>query len=420
MLLAERRNPKVIGGNRLSSPSQLTVDSRVMMRRLLSDVQHDTVLDQPVQPLPVSGLMPRLGNPIAIFPYDHYRERYLLSATQNSHHARMFLCGSGKRVRVQDQPRLSEPQISGSTTSNASSIALLIPSVSLCRSFSLPMCFIHGFWSAAGAVFNLSSTASVTNCRSGMPCSAAFDFARRKIRSGISNVVFMAPIFPYLWDSRQSRLVRPCPQANRIVRLQGIALARRPRRISTAATMIVVPTKRKPIVTTLSCHACPLCPAPVMGESAAVPKTAASVVTNQFPYVPQSAVQYAIAFVGEESRTSFQPAPSASRNVPFITPSRCAASPIRMLEKCCSIKPVSRPIRNKNIPCHIKRRFVYSIWLLFSLIHLSKVAPGPVWLACGDTLTAHSQVCKVPVRVLSEWVELAACELICPPSSLIV
>src|SRR6266852_5383855 len=120
----------------------------------------------------------------------------------------MLLRGGGKSVGVQDQSCVSEARvsgahISGSTSSKASSMTLVIRTVSLRRSFSFPMCLIHGFWPAAGAVFNLSSTASVTNCRRGMPCSAAFDFARRKIVSGISNVVFIRLIFPYLWDMRQ-------------------------------------------------------------------------------------------------------------------------------------------------------------------------------------------------------------------------
>jgi len=88
-------------------------------------------------------------------------------------------------------------------SSKASSMILVIRTVSLRKSFSLPMCFIQGFWPVAGAVLNLTSTASVTNCRRGMPCSAAFDFARRKMVSGISNVVFMDSIFPYLWESGQ-------------------------------------------------------------------------------------------------------------------------------------------------------------------------------------------------------------------------
>src|SRR5713226_4124772 len=138
--------------------------------------------------------MTGLGDPKAIFPYDNNRESYLLGASQNPNKAWMFLRGSGKRVRVQDQLRLSGAHISGSTFSNASSITLLIRRVSLRKSFNLPMCFIQARWPSAGATFSLSSTASVTNCLSGMPCSAAFDFARRKTVSGISKVVFMDTI----------------------------------------------------------------------------------------------------------------------------------------------------------------------------------------------------------------------------------
>src|SRR5580698_9318804 len=39
---------------------------------------------------------------------------------------------------------------------------------------------------------------------------------------------------------------------------------------------------------------------------------------------------------------------------------------MRMLAKCCSAKPGSSPIRNKNIPCHIRCRSVRSIQRLFS------------------------------------------------------
>ena len=45
MLLAERRNPQVIGRNRLSSLSQLNVDRRIVMSSLFGDVQHLAVLD---------------------------------------------------------------------------------------------------------------------------------------------------------------------------------------------------------------------------------------------------------------------------------------------------------------------------------------------------------------------------------------
>jgi hypothetical protein len=50
MLPAERRNPQVIGGNRLSGLSQLSIDSRVVMSSLPGDIQHLAVLDQAVQP----------------------------------------------------------------------------------------------------------------------------------------------------------------------------------------------------------------------------------------------------------------------------------------------------------------------------------------------------------------------------------
>src|SRR6266576_1222853 len=119
----------------------------------------------------------------------------------------MLLRGSGECVCVEDQSLVSEAHISESTTSNVSSITLLIRCVSLCRSLSLPTCFIHGLRPDVDEDFNLSSTASVTNCRRGTPCAAAFDFARRKIMSGISRVVFTEPIFPYLWDMSQKHSI---------------------------------------------------------------------------------------------------------------------------------------------------------------------------------------------------------------------
>jgi hypothetical protein len=61
--------------------------------------------------------------------------------------------------------------------------------------------------------------------------------------------------------------------------------------------------------------------------------------------------------VGGDSLTSVQIAPSTTKKVPFMTPSRCAESPIRMLVKRVSSMPVTRPSRNKNMPCHINRRF---------------------------------------------------------------
>src|SRR6266568_1446387 len=62
--------------------------------------------------------------------------------------------------------------------------------VSLCRCLRPPASFTQGLLAVLSSDASLSFTASVTNSRSGMPRSAATDLARRKMRSGISSVVF--------------------------------------------------------------------------------------------------------------------------------------------------------------------------------------------------------------------------------------
>src|SRR5262249_16169263 len=64
---------------------------------------------------------------------------------------------------------------------------------------------------------------------------------------------------------------------------------------------------------------------------------------------------------GDGSFTSVQMAPSATRKMPFITPSKCAARPMRTLVKCCSARPVSSPSRNRSMPSHISCRFLVFI-----------------------------------------------------------
>src|SRR5580698_5343092 len=76
-------------------------------------------------------------------------------------------------------------------------------------------------------------------------------------------------------------------------------------------------------------------------------------------------VQKAVARAAGASLTLVHAHPSARRKIPFITPSRCAASPIRMLMKCGSRKPVSRPSRKRNMPCHMRRRGVSSFEISF-------------------------------------------------------
>src|SRR6266481_5212563 len=74
----------------------------------------------------------------------------------------------------------------------------LILAVSLRRRRSLPKAAIHGL-PLPLSVRSLSARASDMSARSGIPRSAATDLARRKIASGISSVVFMPCMFPYLW-----------------------------------------------------------------------------------------------------------------------------------------------------------------------------------------------------------------------------
>src|SRR5262249_54091561 len=60
------------------------------------------------------------------------------------------------------------------------------------------------------------------------------------------------------------------------------ARARRPQRTSAEAAMIERLTVKNPAVTRFSCQGCPVWPAAEIGDFAAVPKTAASVVVSQF------------------------------------------------------------------------------------------------------------------------------------------
>ena len=144
VLPAQGRNPKVIRWNRLSSLSQFDADSCIMMRSLLVNVEYSAVSHETIQPPPIPNPIARLCNPEAIFPNYHDWKGYLLSPGQHARDARMLLRGSGKRVCVEDQSLVSEAHNSESTTSNVSSITLLIRCVSLRRSLSLPTCFIHG------------------------------------------------------------------------------------------------------------------------------------------------------------------------------------------------------------------------------------------------------------------------------------
>src|ERR1700687_4693979 len=69
----------------------------------------------------------------------------------------------------------------------------LILAVSVCRCRSLPNVFIQCLLSVSPWARSLSASASETSARKGIPRSAATVLARRKMASGISNVVFIKP-----------------------------------------------------------------------------------------------------------------------------------------------------------------------------------------------------------------------------------
>src|SRR5438309_70698 len=69
--------------------------------------------------------------------------------------------------------------------------------VSLCKCISLPICLIHCLLWSVFVVFSLSSTASVTNCLRGIPCSAALDFDDKRDCPVFREWFSLLPIFPY-------------------------------------------------------------------------------------------------------------------------------------------------------------------------------------------------------------------------------
>src|SRR4051812_2959020 len=63
-------------------------------------------------------------------------------------------------------------------------------------------------------------------------------------------------------------------------------------------------------------------------------------------------------------------APRATSRMPFMTPSRCAESPIRTLVNRCSANPVNNPRKNRKIPYLMSPRSSVCIaLLLFAQTH---------------------------------------------------
>src|SRR5205823_896089 len=140
----------------LAEASQLESDPRILASCSFIHIQNPAVENQTFQPALISRLVTRLRNAIPIFTYSQNRKRHFIGMCEDRNHGWIMIRNRRDRIRIQDQRH-----ISGSMCSKAPSMTSLIRSVSWCRSFSLPTCFIQGFWPLPEDACNFSSTASV-------------------------------------------------------------------------------------------------------------------------------------------------------------------------------------------------------------------------------------------------------------------
>jgi hypothetical protein len=75
VLAAECRNPEIVGWNWRTGLPEFDGNGRVVMRRLITDIEHSAVFNQLVQPLSVYGSASRSGYAIAVFSNDHNGQR---------------------------------------------------------------------------------------------------------------------------------------------------------------------------------------------------------------------------------------------------------------------------------------------------------------------------------------------------------
>src|SRR5690348_3664627 len=199
MLAAQGRNPAIIRRNWRSGRFQFGANSAVGKRRLFVHIQNLKFRQIFGQPLFILSSVTRNRNAITIFAENDHRNRELVCLPKQRLDTLFAFSQSRKGVRVENQ-RLS----SGSICSNSSSMRLLTRLLSLRKCLNLPKASIQGASIGVDRAASFSLTASVTNSRKGIPRSAATDFARRKMASGISSVVFMNAIVPYLWERSKS------------------------------------------------------------------------------------------------------------------------------------------------------------------------------------------------------------------------
>jgi hypothetical protein len=164
VLAAESCDPEVIGWNRLPRALQVNPDDGVMVAGSLADFKNWSHGNRIRQPSLIFTLPPGLQNAEPVFAEHDYGNRDTLRSGKTRSNVRIAI-GSGREgVRIQDQIHSS-----GSIFSNSASISRLILAVSFRKWRNCPTMAIQGFSFPFELARIFSSTASVTNWRSGMP-----------------------------------------------------------------------------------------------------------------------------------------------------------------------------------------------------------------------------------------------------------
>src|SRR6266436_9398415 len=157
VLTAKRRNPNVVGRDGFSETPKSNVDGCIVVCGGLSYVEHSRIGDKIIQPARIANSVARLGDPVTILSQHDHGQDQLIRLGQGPNQCGVFIGGRRKCVGIENHS-----QFSGSTCSKVPSMIRLIRSVSLCKCFSLPICFSHGFVPGVLSTLSLSSTASVT------------------------------------------------------------------------------------------------------------------------------------------------------------------------------------------------------------------------------------------------------------------
>src|ERR1035437_5207483 len=206
VLTRQGGNPEVIRRNRAPLALEKLTDIRVVPGSSRVHGQHLVARSRFREPVFVAHAVARLPDAVSVFAEHNRRQGDPGGLAQDGFERQVAVRQGRQPVRVQNHF-----QSSGSILPNSSAMIRSILTVSLCKDRSLPNDFIHGLSSPPGAR-NLSASASVTNALSGIPRSAAADFARRNSGSGISSVVFIYPDSPIFMGPAARAKSLPYPQ----------------------------------------------------------------------------------------------------------------------------------------------------------------------------------------------------------------